>query len=114
MLQAFGSRQKGLHLQLQFDALPPQEFAPLHLWMAELLAILIVLLVTALMLRVSLIAMGWLLIGHEKLSLSGADCSFRHARDEQHKNRQHQPLMICMTCVPPFRCWCAVMMNKPS
>src|SRR5690242_10381890 len=75
----------------------PQEFAPLHLWMAELLAILIVLLVTALILRVSLIAMGWLLIGHEKLFLSGADCSFRHTRDEQHNNRQNQPLMIFLT-----------------
>lgn len=47
LVQAFGSRKTRLYLQLEFDALPPEEFAPLHLGMAGLPTIL-VLLVTAL------------------------------------------------------------------
>jgi hypothetical protein len=104
LIQAFGSRQKRLYLQLQLDALPPQEFAPLRLGMAGMLAILVLLVTALVVLVVSLIAMGLLLIGHEKPSFPGADCSVHRERNEQHKNRQNQPLMVLTIRAPPFCC----------
>jgi len=95
LLQAFGTCQERLHLQLQFDALSPQEFAALLLGMAGLPAILVWLVTALVVLVVSLIAMGLLLIGHEKLPFfAGAGCSVHRERNEQHASRQNQPLMI--------------------
>jgi hypothetical protein len=64
LVQALSTRQEGLHLEFQFDTLPPQEFAPLGRGIAGWLSILIALLIVVVML---LIAMGvLLLIGHKK------------------------------------------------
>ena len=96
LFQAFGTRQKSLHLQLQFDALPPEEFAPLHLRMAGLSVILVLVMTALVVLVMSLIAMGVLLIGHEKPFFAGAGCSVHRERNEQHENRQNQPLMVLL------------------
>jgi len=93
LVQAFGSRKTRLYLQFQFDALPPEEFAPLNLGMAGL-SVILVLVMALVVLVVSLIAMGVLLIGHEKTSFPGAGCSVHRERSEQHANRQNQPLMV--------------------
>jgi hypothetical protein len=75
LVQAFGSRQKRLYLQLQFDALPPEEFVSLHIGISRSLVILVWLM--ALSLVLSLIAMGLLLMVHEKPSFPGAGGSSR-------------------------------------
>src|SRR5260221_7885067 len=62
LFQAFGTRDERLHLHLQFDALPPEEFASLHLGISGLLPVL-VLPVTPLVLL--LVTMGLLLVVHE-------------------------------------------------
>jgi len=77
LLQAFGTRQKHLYLQLQFDALPPEEFAALLFGMAGLSALLVFLVTVLGVLVVSLIAMGLLLMVREKASFPGAGCSVR-------------------------------------
>jgi hypothetical protein len=63
-----------LHLQLQFDALSPEEFAPLHLGISRPVVILVLL--VALSLVVSLVATGLLLMVHEKPSFPGAGWSY--------------------------------------
>lgn len=50
-----------------------------------------------LVLVVSLIAMGLLLIGHEKPFFASAGCSVHRERNEQHESRQNQPLMVLLT-----------------
>jgi hypothetical protein len=73
--------------------------------MAELSAILVLLVTALVVLVVSLIAMGLILIGHEKLPFfAGAGCSVHRERNEQHASRQNQPLMVLVTSTPPFCC----------
>jgi hypothetical protein len=94
LVQTFGTRQKRLYLQLEFDALAPQEFASLRLGMARWQSILILLAMMLVVVMVSLVAMGWLLIAHEKPhSFPVALCSSRFAENKQHESRQNQPLM---------------------
>jgi len=66
LVQAFGTRYERLYLQLQFDALPPEEFASLLLRISGLLPVL-VLPVTPLVL--SLVTTGLLLVVHEETFL---------------------------------------------
>jgi len=66
LVQALGTGYERLHLEFQFDALSPEKFASLHLRISSRLAILGWL--VALSLVMSLIAMGLLLIGHERHS----------------------------------------------
>jgi len=91
LLQAFGSRQKRLYLQLQFDAFPPQEFAALLLGMAGLPAILVWLVTALVVLVMSLIAMELLLIGHEKLSFLDAGCPVHHGQTSSMKADRISP-----------------------
>jgi hypothetical protein len=104
LLQAFSTRQKSLHLQLEFDALSPEEFAPLCLGISRSLAILVWLLALSLIVVVSLIATGLLLIGHEKPPLSWRWLSSSAQANTQHKNRQNQPLTRLLDWTPPFCC----------
>jgi hypothetical protein len=69
--------------------------------MAGLPAVLMLLVTALVLLVVSLIAMGVLLIGHEKPFFASADCSVHCERNEQHERRQNQPIMSCEFCLPP-------------